>query len=152
MVYKDLNQVVPFLLSVSLVCLGFFLPYSIGPTTSRINESSVEFQFAEGYYLSTLYGFEGVIAWLNLVLVGLIALIFFFTKKRGFKFLLIPLGAIFLFSQLLVFITTLSGFGAPVGNSLKIGFYLMFVGSISTIILAATKPHRNSPKVFDEFL
>lgn len=146
-----MKYTIPFLVSIALVCISFSLPYTFGLTTNKFNESSVVFEFAPEYYETTIYAFEDFFAQLNLVIVGLIALIFFFTKKRWFKFLLIPLGFIFLISQLLVFVSTVAGFGAPFGNSLRIGFYLMFTGTILAIVVTAVKPHLRSSKDFEDF-
>lgn len=146
-----MKYTISFLVSAALVCVGFYLPYTFGLTTNKFNGSSVIFEFAPEYYETTICGFEDFFAQLNLVIVGLIALIFFFTKKRWFKFLLIPLGFIFLISQLLVFVTTVAGFGVPFGNSLRIGFYLMFIGTISIIVLTAVKPHLRPSRDFEEF-
>jgi hypothetical protein len=142
---------IAFLFGLTLICIGFCLPYTFVLTLIKFNDSSVVFEFAPEYYETTIRGYESYFAQLNLAIVALIALIFFFTKRKWFKFLLIPFGLIFLISQLMVFLSTIAGFGAPFGNTLRIGFYLMFIGTISVIVVTAVKPDLMSSKDFEDF-
>lgn len=128
------------LIGVVIIGAGLFLPYSSGLTLKKVNDSSVTFEFAQEYYETTIRGFEAPIGRFSTIVAIVISLIFFFTRKQWFKYLLIPIGVVHLLSQLLIFLSTLAGFGKPFGDSLHIGFDLIFMGIAIGIITTAIKP------------
>lgn len=127
------------IIGLAIFCVGIFLPYSSGLTLHSVNESSVPFEFAN-FHETVLSGYETFTGRCNVVVILLLSSIFFLTKKQWFKYLLIPIGILYILLLLLVFTSTLASFGKPHGDTLHIGFLLMFFGTAIGLITTAVKP------------
>jgi hypothetical protein len=135
--------------------VSLLLPYISEMTMGKLNNSSKIFEFADGWYETSFNGYETKFGQFNILIIALLELIFLFSKKISHAYFLIPIGLIYLTSQLFIFLISFAGFGAPKGNELLTGFALMFLCTIIlfiTCLIRLIMLHKESSnKILEDF-